>query len=168
VSSTVWLKGTSRFAGALIGSNDSYIYEPTASALAIRTGAASAYKYFTFAANGNLSTQGDITTTGNITASGDVTAFSDERLKTDWTPLQANFVELLAGVRSGSFLRTDIEKFQIGVGAQSLQQILPYAIHQEGDGYLSVNYGAAAMVSCVELAKEVVGLKAELAALKGM
>ena len=143
------------------------MYEPAANAFGIRTGAAGSYKYFSLAANGDLSTSGNATVGGNFTASGDITAFSDERLKTDWMPLQQNFVAELAQVLSGSFLRTDIGKFQIGVGAQSLQRIMPYAIHQENDGYLSVNYGAAAMVSCVELAKEVVLLKQELSALKG-
>jgi hypothetical protein len=104
---------------------------------------------------------------GNFTAAGNVTAYSDERLKTNWRPVQDNFVHKLAGVKSGVFERTDIEATQVGVSAQSLQFLMPEAVQTDKDGLLTVNYGAAAMVSVVELAKELAILRAEIKQLKG-
>jgi hypothetical protein len=103
---------------------------------------------------------------GNFTAVGSVTAFSDERLKTNWRPVQDNFVEKLANIKSGIYDRTDIEDVQVGVSAQSLQTLIPEAIQTDKDGMLSVNYGASAMVSAIELAKEIALLRAEIAELK--
>jgi hypothetical protein len=54
---------------------------------------------------------------------------------------------------------------QVGVSAQSLQEILPNAI-EEKDDKLSVAYGNAALVSAIELAKEIVKLKQEIESLK--
>jgi hypothetical protein len=48
-----------------------------------------------------------------------------------------------------------------------LQKILPEAVSENASGTLSVAYGNAALAACVELAKEVVKLREELAALKG-
>ena len=43
---------------------------------------------------------------------------------------------------------------------------LAEAVMEDSDGFLSVAYGNAALVACIELAKEVVALKAEIAELK--
>lgn len=105
----------------------------------------------------------------SIVASGNVTAYSDERLKTNWRSMPENFVERLAAVKVGVYDRKDGERIsQVGVSAQSLQALLPEAITTAKDemGTLSVSYGNAAMASAVELAKEIVALKRELAALK--
>jgi hypothetical protein len=105
----------------------------------------------------------------SIKASGNVTAYSDERLKTNWRPMPESFVERLAAVKVGIYDRTDGERItQVGVSAQSLQAVLPEAITKAADemGTLSVSYGNAAMASAVELAKELVALKRELAELK--
>jgi hypothetical protein len=101
---------------------------------------------------------------GNLTATGNVTAFSDERLKTDWQPLIEGFLGRLAGVKHGSYVRTDTGERQVGVSAQSLREVMPEAV-MEGE-HLSVAYGNAALTACVELAKEAVALRAELDALK--
>jgi hypothetical protein len=103
---------------------------------------------------------------GNLTMANNVTAYSDERLKTNWRPVQDNFVSKLANVKSGIYDRVDQEVTQAGISAQSLQKILPETVIEDASGTLSVNYGAAAMVSCVELAKVVEELKAEIAELK--
>jgi hypothetical protein len=105
--------------------------------------------------------------TGNFTAGGNVTAYSDERLKKDWASLADGFVEKLAVVKSGVFTRIDSGERQAGVSAQSLQAVLPEAVIENQDGLLSIAYGHAAMVAVVELAKEVVALRAEVKALKG-
>jgi len=97
-----------------------------------------------------------------------VTAFSDERLKTNWRGVGADFVTYLADVKSGVYERTDADLTQVGVSAQSLQNVLPEAVLTSPDGLLSVAYGNAALVACVELAREVVSLRARLAALEGV
>jgi hypothetical protein len=98
---------------------------------------------------------------GNLTAEADITAFSDERLKTDWQDLGADFVSSLAAAKAGIYKRTDNGETQVGVGAQSLQKFLPQAVHQSGE-WLSVAYGNAALASCVMLAREIVAIKAKL------
>jgi hypothetical protein len=98
---------------------------------------------------------------------GNVTAYSDERLKKDWEELPTNFVEELAKVKSGTYTRIDSGERQVGVGAQSLQAILKEAV-SEKEEYLGVHYGNAAMVSAVELAKEVVDLRARVAQLESL
>ena len=95
----------------------------------------------------------------SIKASGNVTAYSDERLKTNWRDMPEDYVTGLAKVKVGIYDRTDGEQLtQVGVSAQSLQQILPEAIITADDDIktLSVNYGGAALASAVELAKKVV------------
>jgi len=111
----------------------------------------------------------------NVKASGNVTAYSDERLKKNWEPLCDNFVEKLAKVKVGTYERTDLPMVQVGVSAQSLEEVLPEAVSTATDDMKtkSVSYGNAALASAVMLAQEVVELKqmmkqlqAELAELK--
>jgi hypothetical protein len=104
---------------------------------------------------------------GNFTTAGDITAYSDERLKQNWRDLPSDFIERLAQVKMGIFDRKDTGDTQAGVGAQSMRALLPPVVREDADGMLSVAYGNAALASCVVLAREVIGLKAELAALKG-
>lgn len=101
----------------------------------------------------------------SIRASGNVTAYSDERLKTNWRDMPENFVARLAQVKVGIYDRTDGEKItQVGVGAQSFQELLPEAITTANDDMktLAVNYGGAALASTVELAKDNVELRARI------
>jgi hypothetical protein len=107
----------------------------------------------------------------SIKASSNVTAYSDERLKTNWRPMPDNYVSRLAKVRVGIYDRIDGEKItQVGVGAQSLQKLLPQAIETANDEMqtLSVNYGSAALASAVELAKYVVEQDARIARLEAL
>jgi hypothetical protein len=101
-----------------------------------------------------------IDASGNLVARGDVTAFSDERLKTNWRALDSDFVARLADVKSGIYDRIDTNETQVGVSAQSLQTLLPEAVKTDSDNNLSVAYGNAALAACIELAKEVVRLRA--------
>ena len=113
----------------------------------------------------------------SIKAAGNITAYSDERLKTNWRSLSDDFISKLAKVKCGIYDRLDRDLgTQVGVSAQSLQEILPEAIETANDEMktLSVHYGNAALASAVELAKEVVllkemmkELKAEIEVLKG-
>jgi hypothetical protein len=111
--------------------------------------------------NGASGTMGNMTAAGALTMNSNITAYSDERLKTNWRPVADSFVEKLAQVKAGVYKRTDIEVTQAGVSAQSLQKLLPEAVLEGNDEekYLSVAYGNAALVSAVELAKELVALK---------
>lgn len=103
---------------------------------------------------------------GNLTMAGNVTAYSDETLKKDWDNLTDNFVTKLALVKYGTYTRIDTNERQVGVSAQSLKNVLPESVNTDKDGILSVAYGNASLVSCVELAKEIQLLKKEIALLK--
>ena len=96
---------------------------------------------------------------GILYSSGNVTAYSDERVKTNWRPVKEGFIESIANVKSGVYDRTDIELTQAGVSAQSWKEVLPETVCENEEGHLSVVYGHAALVSAVELAKELVALK---------
>lgn len=102
---------------------------------------------------------------GNLSANGNITANSDERLKTNWRDLAVDFIDKLATVKHGIYDRTDMTATQTGVSAQSLQALLPQAVQEDEKGILSVAYGNAALVACIELAKRVLELEAKLAAL---
>jgi hypothetical protein len=107
----------------------------------------------------------------SIKASGNVTAYSDERLKTNWRDMPENFVARLAQVKVGIYDRIDGEQItQVGVSAQSLQNVLPEAITTATDDMqtLSVNYGGAALASAVELAKDNCELRARIERLEAL
>jgi len=57
---------------------------------------------------------------------------------------------------------------QDGVSAQSLQPLLPNSVPVGSDGKLSVNYGAAALVSAIQLAKRVVEQEERIAKLEAL
>jgi hypothetical protein len=128
--------------------------------------------YFSAADVMNVTTGGTLAATfatnGNFTAVGTVTANSDERLKTDWADLPADFLERLAGVKSGTYTRLDTGARQAGSSAQDWQKLLPevVTIGDDEQAILSLGYGNAALVAAVELAKVVVELKAELQFIK--
>jgi len=107
-----------------------------------------------------------IDSSGNFTAVANVIAYSDERLKRDWQDLPSDFIARLSGVKMGTYDRTDEDIRQVGVGAQSLREVMPEAIIESDDGTLGVAYGNAALAACVALAREVVQLRAELNDLK--
>lgn len=96
---------------------------------------------------------------GNMVVTGNVTMNSDEDLKKDWASLPVDFIERLACVKSGTYTRIDTGDRQVGVGAQSLKPLLPEAVPEGHEGTLTVAYGQAALVACVELAKEVMRLR---------
>lgn len=106
-------------------------------------------------------------TTGNFTASGGVTAASlsatsDERLKSNWRDLPEDFVAKIANVKMGVYDRVDNKTTQVGVSAQSLQRVLPWAVQEDQTGLLSVSYGNAALAGVVMLARELVALRHKL------
>jgi hypothetical protein len=108
-----------------------------------------------------------VDTSGNTTITGNLASNSDERLKQNWRDLPERFIERLAEVKMGVFDRKDNGITQVGVSAQSLKTLLPWAINETIAGTLSVAYGNAALVAAIELAREVVSLRRELNELKG-
>lgn len=99
--------------------------------------------------------------TGDLTATGNVGAYSDERLKTNWRDLPSDFARELSLVKTGIYDRLDQDMTQVGVSAQSLQQVMPNAVMTDEFGMLSVSYGQAAMAACVMLAREIQALKSK-------
>jgi hypothetical protein len=110
-----------------------------------------------FAGSANLTFNGT-----NLTCGGTIAASSDERLKTNWRDLPVDYIEQLAKVKHGTYDRTDIELTQDGVSAQSLQPLMPNSVVTGEDGKLTVAYGNAALVACIQLAQRVVELEAKL------
>jgi hypothetical protein len=107
----------------------------------------------------------------SIVASGNITAYSDERLKTNWRDMPDNYVSRLAKVKVGIYDRIDTENgTQVGVSAQSFQELLPQAITTAKDDMqtLSVNYGGAALASAVELAKDNCELRVRIERLEAL
>ena len=147
-----------------------------AAAGATITGTTTAGTYYVI---GTTSTSGSLTTasisntnavsynanTGALTAVS-VVSSSDERLKTNWAGVGLDFVSCLAEVKHGTFERISSGNREVGVTAQSLQKVIPEAVIADENGFLSVNYGGAALVAVVELAKMVQELRAEIAQLK--
>jgi len=94
----------------------------------------------------------------DFTCGGNVTAYSDEALKMNWRGFPADFIEQLAQVQNGVYDRVDRNQTQVGVGAGSLQKVMPEAVVKE-NGLLAVAYGNAALAAVVELAKRIVSLE---------
>ena len=111
----------------------------------------------TLAGSANLTFDGT-----NLTCAGDVTAYSDETLKMNWRGFPEDFVEQLAQIQNGIFDRIDSGLTQVGVGAGSLQKVMPNAVQKHENGLLSVSYGNAAMAAVIELAKRVVSLEKQI------
>lgn len=99
--------------------------------------------------------------TGALTSTS-LVASSDERLKTNWRDLPEDFISRLAKVKHGVYDRLDAPVTQVGVSAQSLAEVLEHAVVKQNDGMFGVEYGNAALVACIELAKEVVELRKAL------
>jgi hypothetical protein len=107
-----------------------------------------------------------LTSSGVLTAQV-ITETSDERKKKSWQRLPGDFIGKLAGIRkAGLFTWRRGGARGLGVGAQSLEAILPEAVHTDEKGAKTVQYSAAALVGVVELARAVVDLRARLAKLE--
>ena len=120
---------------------------------------------------GNAATATTATTANALNSANSYTAVSfiassDESLKINWVGLDLDFVARLSEVKHGTYERISSGNREVGVSAQSLQKVIPTAVIKGEDGLLAVNYGAAALVAAVELAKVVQELRAEIAELK--
>jgi hypothetical protein len=142
MTGTITNSATSLIIGTAGGATRGYLYNDT-SGIGFLTNA------------GSWAARLDIGTS-NWYVWGNVTAYSDERVKKNWREYPSNFVEQLAEIKHGTYDRTDIELTQDGVSAQSLAKLLPYSAPLNSDDNYTVNYGGAALVSAVQLAKRVV------------
>jgi hypothetical protein len=99
-------------------------------------------------------------TNGSLTVPGNVTAYSDERLKTNMEPFALSLGEICR-LQPMRYDRIDHDYKQVGVTAQSLQDVLPECVDEfdvglEGkDKKLAVDYGRAALVIALMLAREI-------------
>jgi hypothetical protein len=104
---------------------------------------------------------------GNFSANV-ITQSSDETKKENWRTVEPNFLQKLAAIKNvGMFDWIESKKTSLGIGAQSLEKVLPAAVHTDDKGDKTVNYGGAAIVSVVELTKLVFKLEARIAELEG-
>jgi hypothetical protein len=161
MSGTIYSSAASLVIGQNGGVTRGYLYNDSAG-IGFLTNGGSWAAYVPYGTN-------NFQVNGSLTASGNVTAYSDERLKKDWADLPEDFVERLAEVKNGTFTRTDSGKRQAGSSAQDWQNLLPEVVEVGADdaNTLALAYGNAALVSVIELAKELVALRREVAALKG-
>lgn len=82
--------------------------------------------------------------TGNISAPV-VTETSDERKKTNWRPLTDEQLDALADLELvGVFDWIDGTGSAVGASAQAIRAIVPWAVHEDAEGNLSVAYGGLA------------------------
>lgn len=110
-----------------------------------------------------------VPSSGNLTAAGSITAFSDARLKTEVTPIE-NAVEKVQTLEGVTYTRTDSGDRQTGLIAQAVQKVLPEAVVESPDGYLSLAYGnmVGLLVQAIkEQQQQIDALKAEINDLKG-
>jgi len=108
-----------------------------------------------------------LTDAGQFTANV-ITQSSDETKKQSWKSVAPDFLAKLAAIEKvGMFEWIESKETSLGIGAQSLEKVLPEAVHTDDKGDKTVNYGGAAMVSVVELTKLVFKLEARIAELEG-
>lgn len=97
---------------------------------------------------------------GDVIFSGNVTAYSDERLKKNIFPI-ANSLDKVSALNGVMFERLEGQK-GTGLIAQNVHAVIPEAVTEDKDGYLSVSYGNLVGL-LVEAIKE---LKQEIETLK--
>lgn len=107
---------------------------------------------------------------GDFVAAGDITAYSDFRLKTNLEQITGALdkVKQLTGYVYNR-VDADDNKLHTGLVAQDVRHVLPEAVHQNDNGYLSVAYGnmmGLIVESIKELEQSVAELRSEIASLK--
>lgn len=100
--------------------------------------------------------------TNSFTSNTSLTVSSDERLKNIISDVQPA-IEDISKVRTVDFQYKNDDKniTRSGSIAQDWQTILPNVVSENGDGYLTLDYESAALISAVTAAKEIVALKKE-------
>ena len=110
-----------------------------------------------------LDVNGVIYSNTGVYSAGYVTALSDARKKDVLGDVELS-AEQIAEMPAVRFSWTDKTKPGIFIGtlAQPWQKLLPEAVRTMADGVLSFDYQSAAMVSVINLAREVVAIKSKL------
>jgi hypothetical protein len=104
----------------------------------------------------------NVTDTGILTAPV-ITETSDERKKKNWKKLPADLIERLAAVKkAGTFRWKKGGEAAVGIGAQSLEAIIPEAVYTDERDAKAVNTGGAAMAILPEIARELLRLRARI------
>jgi len=119
-----------------------------------------AYIHYTPSA-GKWTASGDLHSMGSITAEGNISTLSDERSKTQISPI-SNALDVINGITGIRYTDISTGERRTGVIAQAVQAVLPEAVVEDEEGRLSVAYGNLVGV-LVEGIKE---LRSEIAALK--
>ena len=85
---------------------------------------------------------GNITCNGSIYAGGTITSLSDSRVKKD-VQIIPNALEKVNKIRGYTFKKIDdlVDTRYTGLIAQELKEMLPEAVVEQADGYLSISYG---------------------------
>lgn len=107
------------------------------------------------------SEKASLNSSGDFSAQGDVTAYSDARLKTDISEI-VGALDTVYSMRGVNFTKTDTGRRGTGVIAQEVQKLVPEAVHEDDQGYLTVAYGnlVGVLIEAIkELADEVTVLK---------
>lgn len=99
---------------------------------------------------------------GDFTAAGNVTAYSDVRLKSDISTIEAA-VDLVQKMRGVRYTRRSDGMRNVGVIAQEMQKVLPEVVLNNESGKLSVAYGNLTAV-LIEAVKELAARVEELEA----
>lgn len=110
-----------------------------------------------------LDVNGVIYSNTGVYSAGYVTALSDARKKDVLGDVELS-AEQIAEMPAVRFSWIDKTKPGIFIGtlAQPWQKLLPEAVHTMADGVLSFDYQSTAMVSVINLAREVVAIKSKL------
>ena len=89
---------------------------------------------------GTISPSQKLHVVGAILASGDITAFSDERLKSNISPI-TNGLDKVLKLNGYTFDVKDDDKRRTGLLAQEVMDVLPEAVQEQNDGHYSLAYG---------------------------
>lgn len=94
--------------------------------------------------NGGIQSNGNLIVDGTITATNDITAFltSDKRLKNNIIKINDSnsVINSLNGYKYEWNEKSDKSGESVGVIAQEVQELIPSAVKENKDGYLSVDY----------------------------
>ena len=119
------------------------LYRVTTDTIGLTTGGAQRQRWYSTGS----------TVTGDFVATGNVTAYSDERLKSD---IKTASSEAVYQMRGTAFIKDG--KAGAGVIAQEIERVTPHLVHEQDDGYKSVDYMGltAYLIEAVKSQKETI------------
>jgi len=109
-----------------------------------------------------MSITGNVSVGGSVTASGGFFDTSDARLK---TLVEDNYLlNSIANVKAKLYIKNN--RKELGYYAQDIQSILPYAVNEGSDGFLSLSYAQVHTAKIAVIEDKVTILENEVAELK--